>query len=162
MPYKDPEKQRKYSAEYKAKKKIYDRERYLAEGRAQYQKNKDKHREWNKAWAKRNPDRRKELNHKYTVARRMKVLSHYSNGSMECACCGENELNFLTIDHINNDGYKTRRTIRGARMYSWIIKNNYPAVFQVLCYNCNCSKGFYGECPHETRRKLLAKGEAHE
>ena len=26
-------------------------------------------------------------------------------------------------------------------------------IFQVLCHNCNMSKGFYGYCPHEKERE---------
>jgi hypothetical protein len=23
----------------------------------------------------------------------------------------------------------------------------------VLCFNCNCAKGFYGSCPHDAERE---------
>lgn len=34
------------------------------------------------------------------IALKQEVMSHYSKGSPKCACCGENEFIFLTIDHI--------------------------------------------------------------
>ena len=33
-------------------------------------------------------------------------------------------------------------------MYQWLKANSYPDGFQILCFNCNCAKGAYGECPH--------------
>ena len=35
---------------------------------------------------------------------RLAVLQHYSNNLLICACCHESIYEFLTIDHINNDG----------------------------------------------------------
>lgn len=32
--------------------------------------------------------------------------------------------------------------------YSWIIRNNFPEMFQTLCFNCNFAKAIFGECPH--------------
>ena len=68
----------------------------------------------------------------------------------ECACCGESIKEFLTIDHINGDGAKDRK-IRGVghTFYRWLRKNNWPqGRLQLLCWNCNCSKGTRGYCPH--------------
>lgn len=49
----------------------------------------------------------------------------------------------LAIDHINNDGAEHRKSIShdgGDRTYVWLRQNNYPAGFQVLCFNCNWTK----------------------
>ena len=78
---------------------------------------------------------------------RLKCLNHYSNGKYKCDCCGEKEIKFLTIDHINNDGTKHRKEI-GQNITFWLIKNNFPKGFQILCYNCNNAKRIYGKCPH--------------
>ena len=68
-----------------------------------------------------------------------------------CVCCGENNPKFLTIDHVNNDGYKDRNL--GSRIYSTIkreiIEGN-ESRFQIYCYNCNCAKRLNnGVCPHK-------------
>jgi hypothetical protein len=47
-------------------------------------------------------------------------------------------------DHKRKLGSKDSNVIR-----KWIIDNNYPPDFQILCYNCNCAKGVYGYCPHQ-------------
>ncbi len=78
---------------------------------------------------------------------KLDVLYHYSNGTLKCGCCGENDFNSLTIDHINNDGAKHRKKISigsGQSIYQWLIKNNFPEGFQVLCMNCNCIKQWVG------------------
>lgn len=82
---------------------------------------------------------------------RLQVLTHYSNGTPKCICCGESHYEFLTIDHKNGKGAKHRREIGigGGVIYYWLIKNNFPDGFQVLCYNCNVCKGFYNKCVHK-------------
>jgi hypothetical protein len=89
------------------------------------------------------------------------VFSHYSklhsNSNIPCCrCCGENShMDFLTVDHI--DGRKNRpekeQKLVGLALNRWLKKNNYPEGFQILCFNCNSTKGFFGSCPHERMRK---------
>lgn len=76
------------------------------------------------------------------------IINHYGK---ECACCGETEIKFLTIDHIEGGGTKHRKQLGGGgqRIYRWLIKNNFPEGYQVLCWNCNCAKGLYNTCPHQ-------------
>jgi hypothetical protein len=77
----------------------------------------------------------------------------------KCVCCGEDHYEFLTIDHINNDGYLERSGVAknrtGTKMYRWLLKNNCPKDnYQLLCFNCNCSKGNLGYCPHHPEIKF--------
>lgn len=76
------------------------------------------------------------------------VFGHYGN---KCQCCGEVQQEFLTIDHINNDGSKQRKQNRSqCHIYRWIIKNGFPQDLQILCYNCNMGKARNrGMCPHK-------------
>lgn len=86
------------------------------------------------------------------------MLDHYGG---HCACCGEGAFEFLALDHINNDGQAHREEVgSGARMVEWIIKNDYPPIFRVLCHNCNQARGYYGACPHERELRLIVGGEA--
>ena len=72
---------------------------------------------------------------------RMKCLIHYGGDPPKCACCGEDHLLFLTIDHIFGGGNHHKKEIGGSgRLYNWLVQNNFPEGFQVLCYNCNCAK----------------------
>ena len=43
-----------------------------------------------------------------------------------------------------------RQKVSISSIYSWLIRNNYPEGFQVLCYNCNLGKAHNnGICPHK-------------
>ena len=77
------------------------------------------------------------------------VLNHYGQ-VCNCACgCGITKFRWLTIDHKNNDGAKQRKEKRshcGQAEYRRIIKAGFPSDLQVLCWNCNCAKQYYGGC----------------
>ena len=89
---------------------------------------------------------------------RNKVLESYSGPVPRCACCGESERDFLTIDHAAGNALAEQRkrgTLRaGYPLYRWLIRNSFPAGFQVLCSNCNVSKGKHGECVHATKSMM--------
>lgn len=82
---------------------------------------------------------------------RLQVLRHYSDGEPLCRCCGEKELVFLAMDHIEGGGNKQRKEMKGAphSIYRWLIKHGFPKGFQVLCHNCNMAKHILGACPHQ-------------
>jgi len=105
-------------------------------------------------WQKRNPERRKKIALAYYYRLQDSAIKAY--GGYRCACCGETEPLFLTLDHVNNDGKSHRKmlgTLGGAKLYKWLRDNNYPSGFQVLCSNCNHGKQRNGGiCPHKTRK----------
>jgi hypothetical protein len=83
------------------------------------------------------------------------VFAHY--GAF-CACCGETEPLFLTVDHVNNDGAKDREKNGSASgaFYDRIIKEGFPNTYQILCRNCNWGKHRNGGiCPHQTDKATL-------
>ena len=54
-----------------------------------------------------------------------------------------------TVDHVN--GYKSGPRA-GLPLYQWLISNNYPEGFQILCSNCNQGKRRnHNVCPHEEK-----------
>jgi hypothetical protein len=134
MPYKDPEKER---TNHRERDRRW-RQRHPEYNKKDYWRNPEKHREWVR---------------RYRQRLKMEVLSHYGNGIPQCACCGEKTLQFLTIDHINGGGRREKvsdtRLRAGSPMYARLKRLGYPPGFQVLCFNCNCAKGFYGVCPHK-------------
>ncbi|KKK94812.1 hypothetical protein LCGC14_2679080 [marine sediment metagenome] len=73
------------------------------------------------------------------IERKKLVLAHYGG---KCVECGEDGWAKLAIDHINNDGSKHRKELResGSTYYKWLIDNNFPDEFQILCHNCNWQK----------------------
>lgn len=81
---------------------------------------------------------------------KLEVLKNYGE---KCACCGEGEIEFLTIDHIEGGGGLHRKKLRDSgefHIYRWLKKNHWPKGYRVLCLNCNGARGFFGYCPHET------------
>ena len=130
-----------------------------------YQKNKEKLRKQNSEYYRKNLEENREKRRNYNRIHREKLcvgakkwrddnrlqcLVAYSDGKIECNCCKEKTLQFLSIDHIEGKGNIHRKeTGGGSTTYRWLIKNNFPDGFQVLCHNCNLAKGFYGVCPHK-------------
>ena len=92
-----------------------------------------------------NPELANQRGREHRARLRDQFLSVYGR---ICACCGEVNPKFLTIDHINNDGSAYRN--RGECSYSWIIKNNFPDNLQILCWNCNVAKSKYGGCVNKS------------
>lgn len=127
------------------------------------QANPEKQRERTKKWFDENKERKHELdklwrekNKEVIDARRksrqwslkIEVWGHYGG---RCACCGVDEKEFLTMDHINGGGAKHRKELRRSgsqHIYGWLKENNYPEGYRVLCMNCNFAHGMYGYCPH--------------
>lgn len=82
---------------------------------------------------------------------RMKFAALEAYGGQRCSCCGETEVAFLTIDHIDGCTAETRKVQGlGTRFYYWLRRNGYPSGFQVLCFNCNLGRRIHGgTCPHQ-------------
>lgn len=91
----------------------------------------------------------------YTKKREVSKLKQdvFDNYGGSCVCCGENEYYFMTIDHILGGGssrINKNHLTAGNTFYRWLRNNDYPTdLYQLLCYNCNCSKGHYGQCYHK-------------
>lgn len=94
--------------------------------------------------------------------RRQRILKYYGG---VCICCGESELIFLAMDHINGGGNEHRRQIgnnpgnrcgsSSTQFYKWIENNDFPDFLQILCHNCNMGKHLNGGiCPHKGHVKL--------
>ena len=109
----------------------------------------------------------KAKNKKRIDENRLKVLLEYSkrlsNSNVTCcACCGlKDHIDFFALDHIAGRkemdsepelvklGYSSK--LLSGNLRRWIIENNYPKGFQILCHNCNTAKGLYGKCPMENK-----------
>lgn len=85
------------------------------------------------------------------LKRKINVFNQY--GGCFCKCCGEQQVEFLSIDHINNDGGLERKNIKQTKyIYCWLTKNKFPDHdrYQVLCANCQQGKRLNnGICPHQ-------------
>lgn len=80
---------------------------------------------------------------------RAKLFEIYGH---ECACCGEQEKIFLTLDHVHNNGKEERESMTCYDIYKKAIANPVSGEYQVLCWNCQMGKRYHnGVCPHKER-----------
>jgi|ERR1039458_4748441 hypothetical protein len=113
-----------------------------------------KKRTWEKANRQNSPEDVKAYFRNYSLKIKKEVVAAYGG---RCACCGESELSFLTIDHVHNNGAELRRNGEpfGEKLRLKLRKQGYPTDYQILCMNCNWAKGMYGECPHQAKKRDL-------
>ena len=85
---------------------------------------------------------------KWSCKLRLLIVSHYGG---RCACCGESNIDLLTIDHIYGSGTKHVKGLGGWKnFYRWLKHNNFPSGYQVLCHNCNDGRHINGGvCLHK-------------
>ena len=130
-----------------------NKERENANSRKYYWSHREQILARHKEWGRQNPDKVRARNRLYLrklagIERghlnKIDVLINYSNpiGVPICNNCGEMDTDVLCIDHINGGGNNHFRELRdlGIQFHPWLIKNNYPDGFQVLCANCNMRK----------------------
>ncbi len=92
----------------------------------------------------------RERSQRIQQARRDRVFAHYGE---TCACCGSDYM--LCIDHVNGNGPQHRSDLfghwdrAGHEFYRWLIRQGFPAGYQVLCSPCNVSKGSSDSCSLE-------------
>lgn len=137
---------RAYAASYRRDRgengREYDRKRMSDPKRIEYMRNyyKRKYQERKEEYKKHNKA--------YMTKVRRTVLEAYGN---KCACCGETNSMFLSLDHVNGGGAEHRREVGSSsyKVYRDVIRQGFPAKFRILCFNCNMAMGFYGFCPHQ-------------
>jgi len=107
--------------------------------------------------------RAKALNKRCRSKLRLAILTAYSQKNKpECCCCGEQRMEFLTLDHINGNGNKERKEIGGQNcLFASLRRKNFPLGYRTLCWNCNLSYAKYGYCPHQ-RNSTVINQNGHE
>lgn len=88
--------------------------------------------------------------HYAVIARRRQRAKDaiYARYGSTCACCGEAEPLFLSIDHINGGGTQERKAT-GRDHYVALAKGPVRDDLRILCHNCNRGRWLNGgECPH--------------
>jgi len=134
--------------------------------REHYQKNLEANRLASKASAKRfrEKDRvaynARNCRYKALYRERDRRLIYEAYGN-KCACCGEKNPGFFTVDHVNNDGHSDRKSgayTNGSQFYRHIVAKNFPKNYQLLCFNCNLGKARNGGiCPHQEGSETIRK-----
>jgi hypothetical protein len=89
---------------------------------------------------------------------RIEMIAAYGG---ECVCCGEQALEFLSIDHIYGDGRQDREKLNvvGHTFYRILKRQGWPKDrYRLLCFNCNFAIGHFGYCPHQIQLELFSGG----
>ena len=123
---------RKYYVEYREKNRP-EYARRMREWRKKHgEVYKEKSRRRGKILYSENPEHYREK--AIRLRKKLKDTVYEAYGGYKCACCGETTPEFLTIDHINNDGAEHRKSIGkcGNNLLCWLKKENYPVGFQIL------------------------------
>lgn len=108
--------------------------------------NREKCRSWHNAYRIRHAEECRERSKIYARKIRLEVINAYGG---KCACCGENRIPFLTLEHTNRDGAEHRRRCPG-RVYYDLKKRGFPTEgYALLCWNCNCATKNGDVCPHK-------------
>jgi hypothetical protein len=105
-------------------------------------------------WHHKNKEKNNERVAKRDHEIRLMCINHYGGS---CACCGETVYEFLSIDHINGGGVRHRKALgsNGSKFARWLVKNNFPEGYRILCHNCNQAFGHYGYCPHKNKAQCV-------
>ena len=109
--------------------------------------------EWKQKRARERPARLEKL----SEAARQRRRIVYSRLSGECWCCSETHIEFLQVDA--NKGIREHYNIMdkkyrgGTNLWQWLIKNDFPDGFRLLCKNCAHSYKHYGYCPHHPNER---------
>jgi hypothetical protein len=88
-------------------------------------------------------------------AARATVMQMYGG---RCACCGETQIEFLTIDHINGNGIEHRASLgisksNHSSFYAKLAQEPKRDDLMILCANCHMAKDLFGGCPHQLNSK---------
>lgn len=96
-----------------------------------------------------NKEQLSQKNRERRQSMRIGVLAKYGN---KCECCGDENPEFLVIDHINGGGTKERKALTPWGVYIKLFnsKERLPG-YRILCHNCNASMAIYGYCPHKRK-----------
>lgn len=127
------EERRIYCREYYHKTKTPDKQRKRAQRQAQRYSD--------------NPELYKKYARQYRERLRGEFIATYGG---KCACCGEAEPAFLTLEHKNRDGYIHRQKYStSSGILAELRRQGWPKdKYEILCFNCNRATHEQGICPH--------------
>jgi hypothetical protein len=73
--------------------------------------------------------------YRYNQTIREECLTYYGNGKCACVKCGYDNIDGLSVDHINGGGKQHQRERGTSSLMLWLRKNNFPEGYQTLCMN---------------------------
>lgn len=137
MPPRDKEKQKLYNQYYYQK----HRNNLISKAKervSRWQRDNKEHRSKKAKLAVRmGVSKNKQYNKNARIKLKREVVEAYGG---VCSCCGEVEMEFMTLDHVNGDGASDRAARSGGGS-SWRSAKlrGFPSDLRLLCFNCNIS-----------------------
>jgi hypothetical protein len=114
--------------------------------------NRERFRAEHAAWRAANREHVRAYARRKAAELRDAVLAAYGG---ECACCGEQQQEFLTLDHIEGGGTAHRKATH-RKVYEQLRRDGFPPGYRIFCWNCNWAYRLSGSCPHQqTERRDL-------
>lgn len=145
---------------YNREKYLKNRDKVLARAKLYYLENREKIEKYRKRYKVSAANKLKTNKKRIYAAQKKLIFDNYGN---KCVLCGELDIEFLELDHINGGGCKHLEEIKlqGKRMHQWVIENNFPPIFQVLCCNCNWLKHLSTLISSGTQSAMYSKTAHH-
>jgi len=134
-------------------------EKHLKAQKLYYERHRDERVEYARDFYRKNAKRLSRNTAAFKGHVRRTVRAYLGN---KCVCCGVMEQEFLSVDHVRNNGAKHRRE-KGREAWMWevwkaIKEKRIVTDYQLMCFNCNFSKHFgKGVCVHKRRAAKEAK-----
>ena len=138
----------------KAEYRENNRENKKKVDHAYYKKNKEKHINQSRAWAKKKGRAYCRELQKRSTKKRTEDLYKLMGG--KCVCCGIDDSIYFSIDHVNNDGYLERKNGKAKKKLTISRYLEAPERFQLLCANCNWAKHVNGGKLYKPKKKRKA------
>jgi len=126
-------------------------DRVKAQQQKRYWENRERELKRTKDYQDAHREQHRRVNNKRTVGLKTEVLTHYGPfGILKCSWpgCPIDDLDMLSLDHINNDGHEHRKKTKGkggGDIYRLLVKEGFPKGFQTLCWN------------HQIKKELVRK-----
>jgi hypothetical protein len=135
MPYADPERRRAYHARKSAEWARENRDKYLAQQRAYDQR---------RASTPNRISQNAAATKRKRVRQRLAVIERYGG---QCAFCGSDQYEYLTMDHVNGNGNAHRAQLPDSLVAFLYASDFRPDLYRVLCWNCHMALTLFGVEP---------------
>lgn len=122
--------------------------------------NPERQRQYEREYRERHPDKIQETNRRgrerlgpeywrqWQQARKAQLIAAYGG---KCACCGETEPAFLSLDHINGGGRQERKALGNSGLFKKLRDAGWPKDgYRLLCMNCQFGFMHGRTCPHQS------------
>lgn len=113
------------------------------------QKRKEEASKYYKEWRAKNSEYVKQKKREYYKNLKLAGIKHYGG---KCSCCGEDTIEFLTLEHLEGRKKTAKKKKTGVKAWEEAKSLGWPDTLTVLCFNCNCAKGAFGICPHQKKK----------